>query len=276
MPELPEVETIRRQLEKNIKGATIKSVEIRSAKPLNVSRKEFEKAVTGEKIKNIKRRAKLLIFELSNGDNLLFHLKMTGKMLLAPKNTEPAKHTHIVFDLSSVYNLFFDDYRKFGFVKVFKKQPGGLENYLDKQGYGPEPLAPEFVYKIMKACLLSHPNKKIKEILMNQSCIAGIGNIYAAEICFYAGISPSRKIADITDMEFKKIYIGAKKILKSAIASRGSSADAYVDAYGKQGTFVPKLRVYGRKEKKCFRCGGIIKKEKLAGRGTFWCPKCQK
>jgi formamidopyrimidine-DNA glycosylase len=276
MPELPEVETIRRQLEKSIKGATIKSVEVRNAKPLKVSRKEFEKAITGATIKNIKRRAKLLIFEFSNGDAALFHLKMTGRMLLVLKDAQPTKHTHIVFYLSGRYDLFFEDYRKFGFVKIFKKQPGGLENYLDKQGYGPEPLEPEFVFKTMKARLLVHPNKKIKEILMDQSCVAGIGNIYAAEICFYAGVRPDRKIGEIAEGEFKKIYDGAKKILKAAVTSRGSSADAYVDAHGKQGTYVPKLKVYGREGKKCARCGSIIKKEKIGGRGTYWCPKCQK
>lgn len=287
MPELPEVETIRRQLEKEIKGATIKSLVVRNAKPLNVSAKQFIAAVGGAKIKEVGRRAKLLFLYLSDGNILMFHLKMTGRLLLAAKNAEPTKHTHIVFELSSPYssllkrgrrgggyNLFFEDYRKFGFVKLLKEDE--LEKYFSKQGYGPEPLSAKFDYKVLKECLLAHKNKKIKQILMEQSCVAGIGNIYAAEICFYAGIRPDRKIADIAEAEFKKIFDGTKKILTAAIASRGTSVDAYVDAYGKQGTFVPKLKVYDREGKKCLRCGGVIRKEKLASRGTYWCSKCQK
>ncbi len=287
MPELPEVETIRRQLEREIKGATIKSIEVRNSKPLNVPPKKFISAVRGAKIKDIERRAKLLIFKLSNGNNLLFHLKMTGRMLLVSKKEPPTKHTHVVFNLTpsssspskggrrggGAYNLFFEDYRKFGFVKLIKNEE--LNPYLERQGYGPEPFFSQFTYQAMKACLLAHKNKRLKDILMDQTCIAGIGNIYAAEICFFAGVRPSRKIADIKEIEFKKIFNGAKKILKSAIGSHGSSSDSYIDAFGKQGTFVPKLKVYGREGKKCIRCGGTVVKEKLGGRGTYFCPKCQ-
>ncbi len=274
MPELPEVETIRRQLEKEIKGATIKNVVVRSAKPLNVSSKKFIAAVRGEKIKEVDRRAKLLIFKLSNQKNILFHLKMTGRMLLAEKNAKPTKHTHIVFELSGSRNLFFEDYRRFGFVKLLEKKDS--EKYLEGQGYGPEPMTKDFNYKIMKECLLAHKNKKIKQVLMEQKCVAGIGNIYAAEICFFAGVYPERKIGGIKEPELKKIFDGTKKILEMAIVNRGTSADSYVDAYGKQGTFVPKLKVYGRDGEKCLRCGGIIKKIKSAGRGTYFCPSCQK
>ncbi|MFH1193975.1 MAG: bifunctional DNA-formamidopyrimidine glycosylase/DNA-(apurinic or apyrimidinic site) lyase [bacterium] len=287
MPELPEVETIRRQLEKEIKGATIKEVEVRNAKPLNVPPEKFISAVSGAKIKEVGRRAKLLLLYLTNGNILMFHLKMTGRMLLVKKGAEPTKHTHIVFKLSPHrlptlprgesergVDLFFEDYRRFGFVKLLEEK--NLEKYFAGEGYGPEPLSPQFSYKIMKARLLAHKNKKIKQMLMEQSCVAGIGNIYAAEICFYAGVHPERKVGEIKETEFKKIYDGTKKILKAAIANRGSSADAYLDAYGKQGTFVPKLKVYDREGKKCVRCGGIIKKIKSAGRGTYFCPKCQK
>lgn len=274
MPELPEVETIRRQLEKEIKGATIKNVVVRNAKPLNVQAEQFIAAVRGAKIKEVGRRAKLLIFYLSNNWRILFHLKMTGRMLLARKNAEPTKHTHVIFELSGPRNLFFEDYRRFGFVKLLEEK--NLEKYLAGQGYGPEPLSKNFNYKTMKECLLAHKNKKIKQILMEQTCVAGIGNIYAAEICFHAGVRPDRKISGIKEPELKKIFSGIKKILMSAINNRGTSADAYVDAYGKQGTFVPKLKVYGRDGEKCLRCGGKIKKIKSAGRGTYFCPNCQK
>lgn len=297
------METIRRQLEKEIKGATIKDVVVRNAKPLNVSVKKFITAIRGAKIKEVGRRAKLLIFYLSpsaassssslvsssrkrGSSVLLFHLKMTGRMLLVLRNAQPTKHTHIIFRLSGSRDLFFEDYRKFGFVKLLKADV--LEKYLAGQGYGPEPLSANFNYKNFKECLLAYKNKKIKQVLMEQSCVAGIGNIYAAEICFFAGVHPERKISQIKKTELKKIYQGVKKILASAISNRGTSADSYVDAYGKQGTFVPKLKVYGREGEKCLsrrspngakedvRCGGIIKKEKIGGRGTYWCPGCQR
>lgn len=274
MPELPEVETIRRQLARAIKGARIKNVIIKSPKPLKVSKNKFIKAATGAKIKEIGRRAKLLIFELSSKSNILFHLKMTGRMLLAGKKEKPTKHTHIVFELSGSQNLFFEDYRKFGFVDLLDKKE--LEKYFERQGFGPEPLSSKFTYKIMKACFLARKNKKIKQLLMEQTCVAGIGNIYASEICFYAGAHPEKQVEKLTEGELKKIYSGIRKILRAAIVSKGSSSDAYLDAHGKEGKYVPKLKVYGRMNKKCVQCGGVIKKIKLGGRGTFFCSKCQK
>ncbi|MBU1179873.1 bifunctional DNA-formamidopyrimidine glycosylase/DNA-(apurinic or apyrimidinic site) lyase [Patescibacteria group bacterium] len=275
MPELPEVETIRKQLNRTIRGAIIKDVKIKNAKPLRgVSKEKFIKIVKGAKISDVSRRAKLLILKLSNNNNILLHLKMTGRMLLVGKKEAPTKHTHIVFELVGSRNLFFEDYRKFGFVKLMKEKE--MEKYFDKEGYGPEPLSANFSYKIMKTCLLAHPKKKIKPLLMEQSCIAGIGNIYASEICFYARVHPERRIKDIKEAEFKKIYNGTKKILRSAIENRGSSSDAYLDAYGKKGKFVPRLKVYGREGEKCIGCAGKVKKYKLAGRGTYFCPICQK
>jgi len=268
------VETIRQQLNEAIKDKKILNVVVRNSRPLKVSKEKFKSATVGAKIKEVGRRAKLLLLYLSNKNVLAFHLKMTGRMLLASKSEPPTKHTHIVFELSGKNNLFFEDYRKFGFIKLFDEK--SLEEYFEKEGYGPEPLSKNFNYKIIKACLLAHKNQKIKQVLMDQTCIAGIGNIYAAEICFYAGVGPARRVSDITEKEFKKIFEGTKNILTAAIKNRGTSADAYLDAYGKQGTFVPKLKVYGREGKKCIRCGGIIKKEKLGGRGTYFCPDCQK
>ncbi|MFA5133907.1 MAG: bifunctional DNA-formamidopyrimidine glycosylase/DNA-(apurinic or apyrimidinic site) lyase [Patescibacteria group bacterium] len=274
MPELPEVETIRRQLNKEIRGKKIEKITIRESRPLKVSKEKFISAVKGAKIKEVGRRAKLLLLYLSNDRVLMFHLKMTGRMLLVGKKDLPTKHTHVIFEISGKQNLFFEDYRKFGFIKLFKENE--LEGYFAKEGYGPEPLSEDFTYKIMKMCLLAQSKKKIKQVLMEQSCVAGIGNIYASEICFYARVKPDRRVADISESELKNIFKGTKKILNAAIESRGTSADAYLDAYGKQGEFVPKLKVYGREGKKCVRCRGVIKKEKLGGRGTFWCPSCQR
>ena len=275
MPELPEVETIRRQLDRTIKGAVIKDIKIRNIKPLkNVSKKKFIKLVKSTKISGTERRAKLLILNLSNKNNIIFYLKMTGRMLLVGKKEAPTKHTHIIFELSGLRNLFFEDYRKFGFIMLLSEKE--MKKYFEKEGYGPEPLSANFSYKVMKLCLLAHRTKKIKPLLMEQSCVAGIGNIYASEICFYARVHPERRVKDIKEAELKKIYEGTKKILRLAISSGGSSSDTYIDAFGKKGKFVSKLKVYGREGEKCIGCKGEVKKYKLAGRGTYFCPKCQK
>ncbi|MCG2694322.1 bifunctional DNA-formamidopyrimidine glycosylase/DNA-(apurinic or apyrimidinic site) lyase [Candidatus Parcubacteria bacterium] len=275
MPELPEVETIKRQLDRTIKGAIIKDVKIKNVKSIeSISKEKFIKAVRGAKISDVSRRAKLLILNLSNKNNILFHLKMTGRMLLVGKKEASTKHTHIIFELSGSHNLFFEDYRKFGFARLMTK--GEMDKYFSGEAYGPEPLSKNFNYKTMKACLLAYPTKKIKSLLMEQSCIAGIGNIYASEICFYARVHPERKVKDIKEVEFKKLYEGTKEILRSAISSGGSSSDSYIDAYGKKGKFVPKLKVYGREGEDCIGCSGKVKKYKLAGRGTYFCPSCQK
>jgi formamidopyrimidine-DNA glycosylase len=184
------------------------------------------------------------------------------------------KHTHIIYTFADGSKLFHNDLRKFGFVKLIKTSE--VPEYLKKEGYGPEPLENDFTLKIFKALLAKRSRKKIKPTLMDQTFIAGIGNIYADEICFYAGVRPTRIISTLGEKEIKKLFAGIKKILFEAIKYRGTSADQYLDAEGKEGKYAPRLKVYGRKGKKCLRCGGIIQKIKLNGRGTYFCPRCQK
>ena len=273
MPELPEVETIRRQLESKLKGQTIKSVEVRFGKKLTPGPKEFARLLTGKKFLAVRRRAKLLFFELSGGWNLFAHLKMSGRFLLKKENAEPSKHTHVIFRLTKD-ELHWEDLRKFGFLKLLDKKQS--EKFLQSQDYGPEPLEKSFTWQKMAMCLRSRPTAKIKPLLMEQSCIAGIGNIYAAEALWFAKISPWRRVRDIKDEEMKKLYKGTVAVLKQAIALGGTSADSYVDAFGKEGKFVPKLKVYERAGEPCSRCHTILKKMKVGGRGSVFCPNCQK
>ncbi len=275
MPELPEVETIRRQMEKEIVGARILGVDVRYGGRLNVGARAFANAVAGSRVKAVGRRAKLLLVHLSNGNSLVVHLKMTGRFLLAKGAPAPGKHAHLVFRLSGGRTLFFEDVRKFGFVKLFRTDELDAKVF-DKEGYGPEPLDPSFTFEKFRMCAGGRGPKKVKPMLMAQSCIAGVGNIYADESCWSASVRPTRATSSLSEKELRGIYDGVRKNLAEAVKVRGSSADNYVDLYGKKGKYVPRLKVYGREGLRCVRCGGTVKKIRFAGRGTHFCPDCQR
>ena len=274
MPELPEVETIRRQLFKVLKNKKIIDVEIKVPKMVRAPLLTFKKNVVGSKIFDIGRKAKLLIIGLSNGFSLLIHLKLTGQLIVKNEKDKPEKYTHFIFYFSDGTKLFFNDLRKFGFINIIKTV--NLEKQLEKEKFGPEPLEKGFTLKLFKNLLEQKKISKIKPLLMDQTFIAGIGNIYAAEACFYAGIKPTRPAGSLKLEQIKKLHEGIKKILKEAIRKKGSSVNAYVDTHGRKGKYVPFLKVYDRKGEKCVRCGAKIKMIKLAGRGAYFCPKCQK
>ena len=202
------------------------------------------------------------------------HLKMTGRLLFVENEVSPKKHTHIIFNFADGGKLFFEDWRKFGYVKVLPTK--SLEEFFEQEKYGPEPLDKKFTVKVLKELLAKKAKKKIKPLLMDQTFIAGVGNIYAAEACFCAGISPERLAGKIKDAEVKKLHNCLIRILKLAISKHGSSVEAYVDAEGNKGGYVPFLKVYGRAGKQCLRCGGTIKEIRLGGRSTSFCPHCQK
>jgi formamidopyrimidine-DNA glycosylase len=275
MPELPEVETIRRQLEECVVGRKIIKTDVLSTKRLNVSAGVLIKGTVGAKIVAVRRRAKLLMIDLGNKNTLAIHLKMTGRVLLKNKKALPAKHTFVIFHLSDGKQLMWEDYRRFGFLKLLSA--GELAQYLAGQKFGPEPLAKNFDIAALAACLAHRPRVKVKQLLMDPTALAGIGNIYAAEALYFARVRPDRPAGKLNSSEQKKLWTGIRKVLNESIKNRGTSADAYVDAMGKEGTNVKNLKVYGRENKPCLRGdGGVIKKTRLAGRGTFWCPVCQK
>lgn len=269
MPELPEVETIKSQLAFKLTGKTIKRIEIRLLKLVKMPPKKFKKIVEGQKIEEVKRRAKLVIFKLSNGYFLLTHLKMTGQLIF---NGEENKHTHLIYYFTDGSHLIHNDLRKFGFVKLVDN----LEQYLAKEKYGPEPLEKSFTLKIFKE-LLSKKKTKIKPLIMDQKFIVGVGNLYADEILFAARVLPTRKADSLKEKEIKEIYQNIKRILKLAVKKRGSSADDYLDAEGKEGAFYPgSIKVYRREGKPCLKCGTKIKRIKIGARSAHFCPKCQK
>jgi len=270
MPELPEVETIKRQLNKEIAGKKITGIGVLTEKTLRTSKAEFIKKVVGAKIKTVERRAKLLIMNLSNGYSVLTHLKMTGQYVY---DGEAYKHTRVVFSFGPKVKIMFNDMRRFGYLKLVKTSD--LPKFLEGE-YGPEPLEKNFTVQKFSEVLKRRPNMKTKQLLMEQKLIAGMGNIYAQEACFMAHVLPTRSAKSLKPAEIKKLYESIRKVMTEAIKYGGTSAENYLNLYGKQGDFVKRLKVYGRGKERCRRCGSILKTIKLGGRGTVYCAKCQR
>lgn len=287
MPELPEVETIKNDLKQKILKRRIKKVDLRLKKIVKSSQREFVLNLEKNNFQNIKRRGKLLIFYLSQKDKyLIIHLRMTGQLIYqkgkkitagghsdnSSITSLPNKHTHLIFNFSDGSKLFFNDLRRFGVVKIVSEKE--LEKITNN--FGAEPLDKSFSLKILKD-LFENKKGNIKAFLLNQKYIAGIGNIYADEILFEAGVLPDRKINSLKVEEIKKIYQAVKKILKKAVKYRGTTFNNYLDADGKRGKFLKLSKVYGREKEKCLRCQkSIIQKTRIAGRGTRYCKRCQK
>lgn len=272
MPELPEVETISRELDKKVTGEKIKEVVINLPKIIKTPAPPvFKKELTGKKIKGVSRRAKFVILEIEGGLYLVIHLKLTGQLIVEKSESPIEKHAHVIFKFASGKDLRFIDLRRFGTMNLVDK----LEKIKAYSELGDEPLASSFTPERLKEILDKRPTK-IKQLLMDQTRIAGIGNIYAAEALFRARINPLRPAKTLNDSEVKKLHREIQEVLKEAIKYKGSSVDDYVTTDGTEGGYEKKLLIYGRDKKKCPVCNGEIKTIKLGGRGTNYCPKCQK
>lgn len=265
MPELPEVETVRRDVLPFVRGRTIKNIEAIDQRVIRgISFKQFKKKMIGQKIVDVQRRAKWLLFELASGNYLVIHLAMTGRLLFAPDD-----YVKVIFNLSGGRTLYFSDARLFGRVKFFDHYPA--------LKLGPEPLSDEFTFEKFRE-ILKKRNGFIKNVLLDQKFISGIGNIYAIESLFRAKIRPNRRINTLKDNEIKKLHKEIRDILHEAIGERGTSDSWFVDARGNKGAFQFRLKVYGRKEENCVRCKSKskVKRIVMAQRGTYYCPRCQK
>jgi formamidopyrimidine-DNA glycosylase len=266
MPELPEVETIKRDLEKVILGKKITEVCVHDSRVIREPAVAgFKKGLEGQVVKKILRRAKVLILELSNGKSLVIHLRMTGKLVYPGGG----KASRVAFHLSNGKILDFNDQRLFAELRI-------LDDWCSLkfiQGLGPEPV--DLNLEQFKE-MLQNKKTKIKPLLMDQKFISGIGNLYAAEILFHAGINPERQANDLTGKEKELLFKAINDILNAAIRYAGSSIDDYVRLSGEKGGYVKYHKVYGRAGKPCLVCKGAIKKITQGGRGTYFCPKCQK
>lgn len=269
MPELPEVETVKRQLNTRLVNKRITSVEIIHSGRERPKGDDFSDRLKGRKITAVKRRAKLLIFYFMDGGVMTAHLKMTGKFLFAEKKYEPKKYDHILFTLDDGGVMIWSDIRKFGFVALLTDEE--LETEL--ADYGPEPL--EHEAQVLADALAKKSTRTIKSVLLDQSVIAGVGNIYADEALFRARIHPSIRANELTNVQRLNLAKEIQTILAESVEQKGTSANDYVDTNGERGGFLSLLRVYGRAGEKCTKCKTAIQKITQAGRGTHFCPKCQ-
>lgn len=288
MPELPEVETIKLGLQNRIVGLNLTKVTINSPKSFIGNPKKVEK----QKVLKVWRRAKVLGIDLDK-ISLLIHLKMSGQLVWKGENVKrkgesfigghptqdmmgemPNKHTRVVLDFSDGSKLYFNDQRRFGWIKIVDSLQVAEDSSI--KNLGPEPLEKNFSWEILKSNLLRHKSMPIKVALMDQSVVSGVGNIYANESCFLTGIDPTRKVSQLTDEDIKSLYRGVIKSLRDGIKYGGSSRAHFVDAEGHKGYFLDYAFVYGRDKHPCKKCKTEIKKIQLGGRGTFFCPNCQR
>lgn len=274
MPELPEVETIARGLDKRVAGDVIESVWLGSKlEPLKSPAAEIEAALQAKTIRSVRRVGKHIVFDLVSAKNgkqppretaqWIVHLGMTGTLRVCPPETEIEKHTHAILRLASNRELRFVDPRRFGRLSVIEKfaAPGAEPLEIRFEGF---------------AALFRKRKTPIKSALLNQKLLSGVGNIYADEALFRAGIRPRRRAGSLKRDELQRLHSALKKVLKEAIRAGGSSVSDYVDADGEEGFFQLKHRVYGREGEPCLVCKTPIKRIVIAGRSSHYCPNCQK
>lgn len=286
MPELPEVETIISDLQKLVIGKKIIKLEVFLPRIVKGDLNQFLTNLIDNKFRRIERRGKLIIFVLQKHNlYLLIHLRMTGQLVYCQRKKIIAgghsnknipfcgqvRHTRAEFKFVDKSRLYFNDLRTFGYLQLANKSE--LDGILKK--FGKEALDRDFDFAYLEK-ILKNKNASIKSLLLNQKLIAGIGNIYADESLFLAKILPDRPGASIKDFEIKLLLKSIKQVLRKAIKYRGTTFNSYIDSAGKQGKFKKFLKVYGRANEKCPRCGCSIKKTKVAQRGTHYCEKCQK
>ena len=284
MPELPEVETIRRGLSKRIVNKKIVAIEIKKPRLIRNKLADFKSLLDKNHILSIDRIGKLLILNLADSNFLLIHLKMTGQLIYSfkdnliagghnfPATTKlPNKYSHIIFNFIDGSTLFFNDMRQFGYLQIVDN----LGQESARARFGLEPGRADFTWKNFRSIIKSKRGI-LKALLLNQQLISGIGNIYADEICYRARLLPQRRVESLSASDIKRLYQASQFIIKKAIAKKGTTFSDYRDVDNQKGNFVQYLKVYGRSSEKCLVCKNKIKKVRLAGRGTHFCSHCQK
>jgi len=289
MPELPEVEVVKRSLERNILNLIIKKVKIKDANLRYKVDKIGISKLIGKKITKIERRSKFLIFEIGKTYRLLVHLGMTGKFFFTDNKDnkfktsfyyllnykKDQKHDRVIFFLNKKQKLIYNDVRKFGFIKLYKSNDMLRISHL--KNLGPEPLEKNWNFNYFKNYIINR-KRNVKNILMDQKFVAGLGNIYVNEILFLSGIRPYRKVKTLENSEIEKIIKNSKNILKSSIKLGGSTIKDFSSENGKKGVFQQHFKVYARKGEKCSNtdCNKIIIRSIIGNRASFFCKSCQK
>ncbi|HVS79174.1 MAG TPA: bifunctional DNA-formamidopyrimidine glycosylase/DNA-(apurinic or apyrimidinic site) lyase [Candidatus Saccharimonadales bacterium] len=288
MPELPEVETIRTGLAKLLPGRVVKDVWYDWDKSFPNAPADVARFLVGAKIEKVRRRAKVLIIELSGGWALVIHLKMTGQLVFVGKGQRfgaghpgkelvgklPAKSTRVILDFTDGSKLFFNDQRKFGWMRLMPALEIPEIDFFKK--VGPEPLDDSFTVDMFIERLMRRPKSNIKAVLLDQTVIAGVGNIYADESLWSAKIHPSTLVSQIPKPQLVSLYNSLRDVLTLSIKKGGSTDKNYVDAEGKKGSYLSFANAFRRQGQPCPRCGTPIEKIRVAGRGTHICPHCQR
>ncbi|NIM59137.1 MAG: bifunctional DNA-formamidopyrimidine glycosylase/DNA-(apurinic or apyrimidinic site) lyase [Candidatus Aminicenantes bacterium] len=272
MPELPEVETIVQSLSSKLIGLEISSVKIIYPPVLRKKKPSLIHDLKGRKVVGLRRRGKMLLIDLERNLSLLIHLKMTGQLLFYPREEPLDKHTHFVLFFKDENNeLRFRDVRKFGFISCLRTFNASCADELEN--LGPEPLEINFPH--FKKLFQSR-KARLKSLLLNQNFIAGIGNIYADEILFRAKLHPLIPASYLGNEKLKRLLKAMRDVLRKAIIHKGSSIRSFMNDEGKGGEFQEYHQVYGREQLSCFICGEKIRRLRLGGRSSFFCPGCQK
>ena len=286
MPELPEVETIKRGLDKYIVGRSIASVLSDNPKSFPNDQTDVDNFMIGSSVVSIRRRAKVLMIDLSSNYSLVIHLKMTGQLVYVGDerfgaghptdsliNTLPDKSTRVEITFADRSKLFFNDQRKFGWMRLMPTPEIVNIDFMKK--VGPEPLEPEFTAEQFAERLTRRKKSNIKAALLDQSVVAGIGNIYADEALWGAKVHPERRVETLSNQEVSRILAEVKSVMTLSIEKGGSSNRNYIKVDGKKGSYMDFARAFRREGQPCPRCGADIIKLRVAGRGTHICPVCQ-
>lgn len=270
VPELPEVETIRRGLERELRGTRIDAVDHRTAKRLRSLSPTPLERLEGQRVLHVRRHGKFLLVELDSG-TMVVHLGMTGKLLFAQAEEPERPHTHLVLELDDGRLLRFSDPRRFGALRLY---PKGVP-VADVAGFGPDALGPGFTPAYL-AQQLAASRAPLKAFLMDQRRIAGLGNIYVCEALWRSRLSPRRTARTTPKAKVPELHAAIREVLEDSLAQGGTSFNDYVDHIGQPGKFVLSLAVYGREGEACPRCGATIRRIVQSGRSTFDCPTCQR
>lgn len=286
MPELPEVETVRAGLSQLLPSRTVRSVDHDWPKGFPNAKADVSEFLVGAQILDVRRRAKVLLIDLDTKYTLVIHLKMTGQLVFVGEqrfgadhpndslvNDLPDKSTRVIFEFMDGSRLFFNDQRKFGWVKLLPTVEVPNIDFFKK--VGPEPLSADFSWQVLNECMKRRKNSNVKAVLLDQTVLAGVGNIYADESLWGAKIHPKTLVRDLTEQQVELLHSELQYVLQLAIDKGGSSNHTYVNAEGKRGSYMDFARVFRREKLPCPRCGSTIEKSKVAGRGTHTCPTCQ-
>ncbi len=288
VPEGPEVETIRRGLERAVLGQGVAAVQVLAERSFLAPPELIERRVVGAQVVKVARRAKVLMMELNSGFTLLFHLKMTGQIVLVRADGEryagghpsesmaamlPDRSTRVVFELESGDRVYFNDQRRFGWIKLVPTAEVGEDELVGR--LGPEVAAPEFSAAYLAAALARHRRAPVKAVILDQGVVAGVGNIYADESLHLARIHPARLAGSLSDGEVRRLHGAIRQIIALGMEHGGTSFAHYVNSFGGKGDYQDHARAYRMTGQPCVKCGTAIEKIRVAGRGTHYCPMCQ-